>query len=226
MELLEYHFINLSGNLYYDEKNSTYEMFSNIGTPMHLNYLTFRELFKQMNNQRNLNILESGISSAGTFSTYLFNEYIKKFGGHFWSVDINKNLIETHKGNMCPGTTLVCSDSVKFFSTWCKTNNNLYADVIYLDSWDLDWYNPHPAAIHGLNEYLSLLPCYKKNTLLLIDDTPSNPYWIDSRGQLYDDMMKYYAINNYLPGKGQYILNVYKNADVLLHNYQILYKFN
>ena len=226
MELLEYHFSNLSGNLYHNEENHTYEMFSNDGKPMHLNYLTFRELFRQMNEQKDLNILESGISSAGTYSTYLFDAYIKKFGGRFWSVDINQNLVDTHKGNMCPGTTLVCNDSVKFFSDWCVSNNGLQADVIYLDSYDLDWYNPHPSAMHGLNEYLALLPSYKKNTLLLIDDTPSNPYWLDSRGSLYTDMIQYYSKHNHLPGKGQYVLNLHKHADVLLHNYQVLYKFN
>jgi hypothetical protein len=226
MELFEYHFSNLSGNLYHDEQNNTYEMFSNIGKPMHLNYLTFRELFVQMNERKDLNILESGISSAGTSSTYLFNEYIKKYGGRFWSVDINQDLIDMCQGNMCPGTTLICNDSIKFFSEFCIKNKELKADVIYLDSLDLDWYNPDPAAIHGLNEYLSLLPTYKKNTLLLIDDTPCNPYWMDSRDSIYNDMIEYYKKNNNLPGKGQYILDVYKNADILLHNYQILYKFN
>lgn len=223
MELLEYHFSNLSGNLYYDEISNTYEMFSLIGKPMHLNYLTFRELFKQINNRKDLIILESGIASAGTNSTYLFNEYIKKYGGKFWSVDINKDLVDIHKGNMCPSTTLICDDSIHFFKEWCNQYKN--ADVIYLDSWDLDWYNPHPAAIHGLNEYLSLLPIYNKNTLLLIDDTPSSPYWIDSREKLFDDMIEYYINKSELPGKGQYILNVHKNADILLHNYQLLYKF-
>lgn len=223
MELLEYHFSNLSGNLYFNEKNNTYEMFSHEGKPMHLNYLTFRELFRQMNKQPNLNILESGISSAGTYSTYLFNEYVKKYGGHLWSVDINKNLIDINQGNMCPATKLICDDSVSFFSKWSQSNK---ADVIYLDSWDLNWYDPHPAAMHGLNEYLSLLPSYKKNTLLLIDDSPSSPYWIDTRDKLYNDMKQYYLKNNCLPGKGQYVLNLYKDADLLLHNYQILYKFN
>ena len=101
MELLEYHFSNLKGNLYHDKELNKYEMFSNNGTPMHVNYLTFKELFKEMNNKNNLTILESGISSAGTNSTYLFNEYIKKYGGRFWSVDINKDLIDTNQGNMC-----------------------------------------------------------------------------------------------------------------------------
>ena len=176
-----------------------------------------------MNNKKDLLILESGIASAGTQSTYLFNEYIKKYGGKFWSVDINRNLVETHKGNMCPGTTLVCDDSVKFFKNWVQENNK--ADVVYLDSYDLDFYNPSPSAMHGLNEYLALLPVLKPGTLLLIDDTPSNPYWLDCRNQVYHDMIEYYSKHNSLPGKGQYILDVFKNADVLVHNYQVLYKF-
>jgi len=221
MELLEYHFSNLSGNLFYND--NTYEMFSNVGKPMHLNYLTFKELFKNMNSRKDLLILESGIASAGTQSTYLFNEYIKKYGGKFWSVDINSSLVDLHKGNMCPGTTLVCDDSVNFFKNWVKENDKV--DVVYLDSYDLDFYNPQPSAMHGLNEYLALEPVFKSGSLLLIDDTPSNPYWLDCRNQVYHDMIEYYSKNNCLPGKGQLVLNVFKNADLLLHNYQVLYKF-
>jgi hypothetical protein len=58
MELLEYHFSNLSGNLFFNEEDNSYEMFSDIGTPMHLNYLTFKELFKNMDGRKDLNILE------------------------------------------------------------------------------------------------------------------------------------------------------------------------
>jgi hypothetical protein len=225
MELLEYHFNNLSGNLYYNNKDNTYEMFTGIGKPMHLNYLTFKELFKNMDGKKDLIILETGIASAGTNSTYLFDQYIRKYGGKFWSVDINKGLVDAHQGNMCSGTTLVCDDSVNFLKSWVQNNSEKNVDVIYLDSYDLDWYNPQPSAIHGLNEYLALLPVLKKDTLLLIDDTPANPYWLDTRGTLYNDMIKYYSMNNCLPGKGQYVLDVTKNADTLLHNYQILYKF-
>ena len=179
MELLESHFNTISGNLTYDQNTDTYEMFSDkLGIKKHINYLTFKKLFKEMEGLKNPYILESGIASAGTNSTYLFNEYVKKYGGHLWSVDINKNLIDINQGNMCPATKLICDDSVSFFSKWSQSNK---ADVIYLDSWDLNWYDPHPAAMQGLNEYLSLLPSYKKNTLLLLDDSPSSPYWIDTR---------------------------------------------
>lgn len=54
-------------------------MFSNkLGIKKHLNYLTFKNLFKEMEGIKNPYILESGIASVGTNSTYLFNEYVKK----------------------------------------------------------------------------------------------------------------------------------------------------
>ena len=225
MELFESHFNSLPKNscLYYDETTDTYEQFLNKGEPKHINYLTFKELFKNMNSIKNPMILESGIASAGTQSTYLFNEYVRKYGGFFWSVDINKSLVEQHRGNMCPATTLICDDSVNFFSNWAKNNNK--ADIIYLDSYDLDFYNPKPSAEHGLKEFRSLLPVCKKDTLMLIDDTPINPYWLPFRNNMYNDMINFYDNHNCLPGKGMLVLNEEKNADLLLHNYQVLYKF-
>lgn len=224
MELLENHFNNISGNLIYNEDDSTYEMFSSKrGIKKHINYLTFSKLFKEMEGLKNPLILESGIASAGTNSTYLFNEYVKKYGGFFWSVDINNKLVEQHKRNMCPATQLICDDSVSFFKKWAKENKEV--NVIYLDSYDLDFYNPEPSGTHGLSEYKALIPVIKKNTLLLIDDTPINPYWLDTRNKLYHDMNIYYNNHNYLPGKGMYVLNEITNAEKLIHNYQVLYKF-
>ena len=225
MELLEDHFCKISGNLIYNQEENTYEMFSNKpGISKHINYLTFKRLFEEMQTLKNPLILESGIASFGTQSTYLFNEYVKKYGGFFWSVDINQNLVDIHEGNMCPATKLICDDSVSFFKKWSKNNN--VADVIYLDSYDLDFYNPEPSGNHGLAEYQALLPVIKKNTLLLIDDTPVNPYWLDVRNnKIFDDMSEYYNQNHYLPGKGMFILNNIKNANMLMHNYQVLYKF-
>jgi len=223
MELFESHFSNLKGNLYYDKNNDTYELFTNKGVSNHINYLTFKKLFENMKDIKEPIILESGIASAGTNSTYLFNEYVKKYGGKFWSVDINQQLVDENKGNMCPATELICDDSVSFFTKWSKNNNE--ANVIYLDSYDLDFYNPQPSGNHGLKEYYSLLPVIKKNTLLLIDDTPITPYWLDTRGKLYDDMTIFYEQFKFLPGKGMYVLNEIKNANKLIHNYQVLYKF-
>jgi len=219
--LFENHFGGLTnGELFHDEQTDTYKMFSGTGKAFHVNYLTFRELFKNMGERRDLCILESGIASAGTQSTYLFNEYVRKFGGRFWSVDINSDLVQRHKGNMCPATTLVCDDSVNFFKNW-ETD----VDVVYLDSYDLDFRNPHPSAEHGLNEYLALQPVLKGGSLLLVDDTPVEPYWLPFRNQLYNEMTEYYATHqNTLPGKGQYILTTIPKEKMLMHNYQVLYR--
>ena len=226
MELLEAHFNNLDGNLTYDMDSDSYEMFSSkVGIKKHINYLTFKRLFEEMKDLKNPCILESGIASAGTNSTYLFNEYVKKYGGLFWSVDINKRLVDYHRGNMCPATQLICDDSVNFFTEWSKSHD--VANVIYLDSYDLDFYNPTPSGNHGLSEYKALKPVIKQNTLLLIDDTPIEPYWLDTRNNVYNDMCIYYDNNNNtLPGKGMFVLNEVTNANKLIHNYQVLYKFN
>ena len=150
MELLEAHFNTLGGNLTYDENTNSYEMFSNkIGTKKHINYLTFKKLFEEMGGLKQPFILESGIASHGTNSTYLFNEYVRKYGGFFWSVDTNKSLVEKHSSQMCPATQLICDDSVSFFTKWSKSHD--VAHVIYLDSYDLDFYNPGPSGRHGLD---------------------------------------------------------------------------
>jgi hypothetical protein len=226
MELFETHFNSLPhGNLVYHEDDNTYEMFSvRPGVNKHINYLTFKRLFEEMKCLKTPMILESGIASHGTYSTYLFNEYVRKYGGFFWSVDINRDLVESHKNNMCPATKLICDDSVSFFRKWSEFNNK--ADVIYLDSYDLDFYNPVPAGTHGLMEYKALVPVIKQNTLLLIDDTPVTPHWMDMRNNVYNDMITYYANNRSMPGKGMYVINEVTNASLLLHNYQVLYKFN
>lgn len=39
-------------------------------------------------------------------------------------------------------------------------------------------------------------------------------------------MCKYYNTYNRLPGKGMFILDEITNANKLIHNYQVLYKFN
>ena len=225
MELFEAHFSQLDGNLYYDATDGSYTMFSGRGEGKHLNYLTFRELFKHMNGRRDLTILETGVAAYGTRSTYLFNEYVRKYGGRFTSVDINPKEIAKHVSSMCPATTLVCDDSVHFLNEWVKAHPSTTADVVYLDSCDLDYLHPEPSAEHGLKEYLAILPALQPGSLLLIDDTPATPYWLDFRGPDHPKMVEYYAANGRMPGKGMYVLDFAPPSAKLMHNFQVLYKF-
>jgi hypothetical protein len=225
MDLLESHFATLRGNLYYNEASDSHEMFGGQGKGKHLNYVSFKELFKNMEGMKDPIILETGIASAGTYSTVLFNEYVRKYGGRFWSVDINRALVDHWESRMCPATTLIHADSAQFLEKWVADCPGQKADVVYLDSYDLDFYDPHPSGEHGLKEYNAIKPALGDGSLLLIDDTPVNPYWLDTRGKLYGDMKVYYEKNNKMPGKGMYVLDVAPRDKMLMHTYQVLYKF-
>ena len=125
MDLVEHHF-NSYGN-----------------TPDHICYRTFRRLFEEIvargpEGMCDLNIIETGTSAWGTNSTVLFDAYIRKYGGRFWSVDISKSTIERARPHVCPSTTLVHDDSVNFLSRWVASNPGIQAHVVYLDSYDMD----------------------------------------------------------------------------------------
>ena len=200
MDLFESHFSLLQGDLNLYEKDGKFEMFGD-GIPRHVNYSSFKAAFEELTKIKEPIIIETGSSYAGTKSTNLFDSYIRKYGGRFFSVDINASVISKLRGEVSPGTTLVCDDSVEFLSEFSENYPGLYPNFVYLDSYDIDWYNPEPSERHGYNEYIALKPLLK-SCFLLIDDTPSSPYWIDSRGELYDYLVK----SGSMPGKGRLIV--------------------
>jgi len=232
MELFDAHFQkqNIGGNLHYCDATSDYKMFREtceIDQMHHICYLTFQEFFKKLVKINEPNIIETGTAAWGTNSTYLFNDYVRKFGGRFWTVDINQETSNKVMPHMCPATTVVTDDSVSFLNDWCQ--KGMTANAVYLDSYDLDFSNPVPSANHGLKEYYAIRPCLSAGSILLIDDTPISPYWTNSRDATYSLMKKNYeTCDKYkMPGKGMYITDhiTSQDATLLMHQYQLLYKF-
>ena len=203
MELVKHHFL---------EYGNTYE---------HVCYPTFTRLFEEIFKRNNppLTILETGTSAWGTSSTYLFDKYVEQYGGHFWSVDINPETTRnTQRYIISKNTTLVTNSSVDFLKEWVIKHPNQKADVIYLDSLDIVWNDPEESGVYGLEEYNAILPAIGPNTLLLIDDTPKDISFL-SEGE------SYFNKTGMMPGKGMYVIKQNPNADILMHKYQILYKF-
>jgi hypothetical protein len=228
MDLFEWHFQNLNDkNCSFNGKE--YVMFGdNFISKHHICYPTFKLFFKHLTEIKEPNIIETGSSAYGTNSSYLFNEYVRKFGGRFWTVDINKETVDTVRSFLCPASSVTEMDSVDFLKKW--VNENQLSNVnVYLDSYDLDWYNPQPSGIHGLNEFLAIKPVLQKDSYLLIDDTPVNTEWINDRGDFYNNFSEFKKNNHNLPmpGKGMYIIDICKNFNVkiLEQKYQLLYKF-
>jgi hypothetical protein len=200
MELLEAHF----------------SMYDN--TKEHVCYPTFKRMFLEIERRGNppLHIIETGTAAWGTLSTYLFDKYVSTYGGHLWSVDINPDTKRAAEPFMGPNTTLITMDSLDFLSSWVSTHK-MKADIIYLDSWDVKWDNPEDAAIHGLKEYAAIKPAIGKDTLLLIDDTPNDIVYLNG-------VTSFYTRTNVFPGKGMCVVALHP-AEVLMHAYQVLYKF-
>jgi hypothetical protein len=168
-------------------------------------------------------ILETGSSAWGANSSLLFDSYVNSFGGEFHSCDIRLNPIINLVGICTQNSYFYCDDSVRFLK---KIQKN--ASLIYLDSWDVNWLDPLPSALHGLNEFMTIYPYISPGTLLLIDDTPKDAYAMSkvhpNNLVLFEKFQRSYG---FAPGKGALVLNYLKQFSIgklIHHDYQLLWR--
>lgn len=192
-------------------------------SPDHVNVTSLRDLFALMGG-RPQTILETGMSAWGTDSTRLFDAYVRSFGGRFASVDIRPEPIERLRKEVGTATTLVCDDSVAFLQHWVAEHPGERADVVYLDSWDVDFSDPLPAAEHCLRELKAVTPALGPGTLLLIDDTPGTIEEIPGEpSAVHRELHTQYGA---WPGKGMLVHQTLleRGAELIHHRYQVLYR--
>jgi hypothetical protein len=186
------------------------------------------ELALEMLKGKPSKIIETGSAAWGTKSTLLFDSYVNSFGGSLKTVDIRVEPLYT-LSRICSGaTTVYCDDSVNFLQKLTKTERY---DLIYLDAFDLDPTNPIPSMVHGLNEFLLVLPVLLNfGGLLLIDDTPNTiEKWCEVQGETHREFLtRFTQMYDILPGKGglvKQVLGRYPSAQVVAHGYQLLIEF-
>lgn len=174
-------------------------------------------------------IIETGSSAWGANSSLLFDSYVENYGGVFETVDIRINPSLFLKRKCCAKTFLHCDDSVSFLKKWSAKNKDTKIDLLYLDSWDMDWHDPAPSALHGLAEFLAISDNLKNGSLLLIDDTPKNALWLNKINPTYAEVAeKYFQKNGFFPGKGvlvKQLLQSMGRGKLLMHEYQLLWQF-
>ena len=171
-------------------------------------------------------IIETGSSAWGANSSMLFDLYVSAFGGSFDSVDLRAE----------PSFTLSrkCSNKSRFWvgdsCSWLSSLGvvlSVAPDLVYLDSWDVDPANPIDSAVHGLSEFLRLVPYLRKGSLILIDDTPADyDVACEVQGSKWaSDWMESSKKYGFPPGKGSLILRYIEGLsgfDVIEHEYQLL----
>jgi hypothetical protein len=170
-------------------------------------------------------ILETGTSCRGTDSTRLFDSYVRSFGGEFWSVDIDPEVVNEVRSEVGARTELRCDDSVSFLSRWARENHGERADLVYLDSFDVDFADPWPAAEHCLDEFEAIRLALQPGSLLLIDDSPGDIDYVPE--QFREGAQTVYDEYGVFPGKGMLVETRLAELGVekLHHWYQALYRF-
>jgi hypothetical protein len=125
-----------------------------------------------------------GIGGDG-ISTVMFDRFLQYHGGKGVTIDIQPSswqLVSESTRHFKP----ITGDSI---AELAKVEGK--ADLLYLDSYDVDWNNPWPSAAHHLKELFSANSLLKDGTLIVVDDNQINEAGINSGkgfliGQYFD----------------------------------------
>jgi predicted O-methyltransferase YrrM len=182
----------------------------NIGQFRHINYFTFRRFFEEIANLAGpFRILETGSSAYGVSSSRLLSALADATGSSFDTVDLAPRTharVADELRRLYPASTALhahCGDSVAFL----RAIEGI-ANVIYLDSYDLDPDHYDEAAAHGLAEFDALLPKLDPaGAIILIDDTPGARSYFATQlaAKSLARVDEYVDANGFLPGKGALI---------------------
>jgi hypothetical protein len=126
-------------------------------------------------------IVETGCTRAADnwggdgCSTVLFDKYAQYHpGSHVDSVNISAEAISLCSGLVSACTTTHVDDSVHFLAAGAgrTPGRDATIDLLYLDSFDVDFENPVPAAAHCLKEFAAAAPLLREDRLVVADDSP------------------------------------------------------
>lgn len=167
----------------------------------------FRKIFELLEAKKvkNYSILETGtVRTINEWSdgqsTRLFDMFVNFYQGNVYSVDISEDACMTSQSVVSPKVLFRCGDSVQFLHERPEYEK---FDLIYLDSFDVDFQNAHPSSLHHIFELCSVLhKNTKPGTIIAIDD---------NKGGV---------------GKGQYIQQYFDMIGVkkVYDGYQLIYQ--
>lgn len=151
-----------------------------------LREISFRKAFTRLDairGDRPVVIVETGCTrTAGNWagdgqSTVLFDYYVQQApsGSLGYSIDIDPAATAQCRALVSKAIDVRTGDSV---SVLRQVAAELRAqartiDLLYLDSYDVDWNHTTPSAVHHLKELVSIIGCCRPDTLVMVDDSPS-----------------------------------------------------
>lgn len=124
---------------------------------------------------RDVTVVETGCMrqegnwSGDGQSTLVWDALVNMVGGQVWSVDIDRAAVELAQRSTSDKTIVKCMDSVAFL-TFMAEASGIVADLLYLDSFDIDWNNPAPSQEHHERELEAALPMLRIGSIVAVDD--------------------------------------------------------
>lgn len=149
---------------------------------MSIREVSFRKIFHYLDTLPDpITIVETGCArtednwGGDGQSTVLFDKYAVCRGADsvVHTVDLSPEATEVCKTLVSGKVVVHTGDSVAVLP---QIGRELKAagrsiDLLYLDSYDLDWANPTPSAVHHLKELVSIISCVSPRTLVVVDDS-------------------------------------------------------
>lgn len=150
---------------------------------------TFRKAFEILEamDKGRYSIVETGCARKDDWSqdgqsTLLFDRFVNHWDGAVRTVDIEQKACAYLRERVSAKVSVTCGDSVAYLRS-LQQGEPLDIDLLYLDSYDLDWRNPHPAALHHLHELCAVMPLLASGTLVMVDDTARSQAFITLKGR-------------------------------------------
>ena len=132
---------------------------------------------------RPVGIVETGCTrAAGNWggdggSTLLFDKYVQCHAGSVvYTVDVDPNATRLCQSLVSERVKVHTGDSVTFLKALAdRFPEELPAiDLLYLDSYDVNFDDVFPSAFHHMKELVGVAPVLSPDTLVMVDDSPSS----------------------------------------------------
>ena len=144
---------------------------------------TFRQIFQYLDQFNHpVTIVETGcVRLAGNWagdgqSTVLFDKYVclRDEASVVYTVDIDEAATKQARALVSDRVKVTCADSVTFLTELVAklSNEAKTVDLLYLDSFDVDWTHLYPSSIHHLKELCAAMRVIRKDTLVAVADCP------------------------------------------------------
>jgi len=211
-----------------------YNWFDDLSPKLQIRKDSFYKIFQYLDKMPDpIIIVETGcLRIKNNFSdgqsTLLFDKYtqFRKNNSKVFTVDIDPNATKVCSENVSKQVSIHTGDSVNYLNELTKDfiEKKIDVSLFYLDSFDCDWKAPEQSAQHHLKELVSIKKILKKDTLVVVDDSPIIGYLQQSKtkNDAFDLIKPGLVPGPTISGKGNLVHEyaVHTGAKMLFSNYQ------